>query len=254
MNTKKGQLVVIAVVSSLASAALGQGAASKSLSTERSQALAYSKAFAERFALPEPSPELQLSGGLYGMQLRLEIDPKSLAAYRCKLKVYADNSMAIAYPKDGISASRDTVTLAEHFIFDGNVNNKRWLSLDLADRRHFTNQDDFIRRAAIASPDLDLPKKGYWAELNYDAFYRDLFPGVAYIRFDSDCSAFAKAGNQKLQLWIEKAGGKDYRRSVIPDPNDFLKFDIPSAFFQAALDWVRRADEENRSRFRTLKK
>jgi len=247
-------LVLVATLCCWAMTTLAQGNIPKLVSTEHSQALAYSKAFAERFALPEPSPDLELTGGLSAMQVRLEIDSKAYATYRCKLKFYFDNSLPIAYPTDGISSSRAVVTQQEHFIFDGNTNNRRWLALSVQDRLHFSAQDDFGRYAGIASPDLQMPAKGYWAQMDYDAFHRELFPGVGYIRFDSDCHAFATAERRDLQLWVKRAGGKDYRRFVTIDPNDFLKFTIPPALFDLTREWARRADAENRAKFKVRKK
>jgi len=52
---------------------------------------------------------------------------------------------------------------------------------------------------------------------------------------------------ETIQLWIERIGGKDYNRIVFPDPADFLKFDLPPAFYKATLKWAKPADEYNRA-------
>jgi hypothetical protein len=215
---------------------------------EESKVVAYGKAFAKRFGLPEPSPEAEMTEGMEAVEFRVELARRPGTPFRCKLRIYLRAGLPIAFPKEGGSATRDPLTLPEHFLFDRNENNKRWQALTPEDRIHFRNEDTFGRSAALASPDLDLPKKGYWADLSYDAFYRGVFPGIDYIRLDSDCGAFADIkNNREVQLWLKREGGRDYRYAVIPDPKDFLKFSISSAFLASAGKWARPADEKNRA-------
>ncbi len=206
----------------------------------------YSKEFARRFALPEPKTEMEPAGGLQAIEFTVE-KKKGQRFYWCVLKTYLDSSLPIAYPPGGNSGSRELVEEPEHFIFDNNVENRRWLALGVEDRRHFSAQDSFGRRAALASPNVDWPKFGYWAGLIYDAFYRELFSGVSYIKFGSPCGTYAAGkGQSPPQLWIERIGGKDYTQVVKPDPQDFLKLDVPAAFYEATINWAVAADGYNR--------
>ena len=209
---------------------------------------AYTKVFAKRFALPEPSIEIQPNGGLQAIEFSIEKMRGAEGSYWCVLKTYLDSSLPIAYPLNASSGSRSLIEQPEHFVFDNNAANQRWLSLSGEDRLHFGSQNTFGRRAALASPDLDWPKKGYWGGLLYDAFYRELFAGVSYIKFGAPCGAFV-AGEKTgpVQLWIERVGGKDYARIIKPDPEDFLKLDLPLGFYQATVKLAKPANDYNRA-------
>ena len=221
------------------------------LPLDEAKVSAYSKAFAKRFGLTEGASDFELSGGIQAIQFSMEMGPKFAPYYLCKFKVYLDSSLPIAYPLAGVSGSRDLVQMPEHFIYyDGNIylGQKRWLSLGAEDRRYFSEQDKFRNRAALASPDVQLPTRGYWAGVVYDSFYQELFPGITYIKFDSNCGSLADgAKSERIQLWIERVGGKDYSRIVYPDSADFLKFDLPIAFYKAVVKWAKPADEYNRA-------
>jgi hypothetical protein len=215
---------------------LGQAEDSKKHENEKVHA--YTKAFAKRFVLPAPNIELEPNGGLQAIELSIEKTQGSEGSYWCVLKTYLDSSLPIAYPLNGSGGSRNLVELPEHFIFDNNASNQRWLSLSVEDRLHFSSQNTFGRRAALASPDLDWPKKGYWGGLVYDGFYRELFSGVSYIKFGGSCGAFvAGEAAGSVQLWIERVGGADYARIVKPDPQDFLKLNLPSRFYKRRSIW-----------------
>jgi len=151
-----------------------QAATRQQLSLEEAKVVAYSKVFAKRFALPDPSLEFELAGGIQAIEFSMEMGPKFAPYYLCKLKVYLDSELAIAYPIDGAAGSRELVEVSEHFIFYNKTgpDNKRWLSLSVEDRIYFSRQNSFRRRAALASPDVKLPDRGYWGGLVYDAFYR----------------------------------------------------------------------------------
>jgi hypothetical protein len=143
----------------------------------------------------------------------------------------------------------------EHFFFDGSDSNGRWFALSESDRVHFNLQDDFRRNAAIASANLDLPRSGYWGELIYETYYRELFPGLDFIKFDADCGVFADMALAKdLQLWIKREGARDYRYTLIPQRPDFLKFAMPPYFLQSASRLAGPADSKNRESVRSLDK
>lgn len=215
---------------------------------ESAKLRAYTKAFAKRFALPDPSIEIESDARLQAIEFSIEKARGKTGFHWCVLKTYLDSDLPIDYPLNGNSGSRNLVELPEHFVFDNNATNQRWLSLSVEDRLHFSRQDRYGRRAAIASWDPDWPKKGYWRGLLYDAFYRELFPGVSYIKFSAPCGAYVAGGETgSVQLWIERVGGKDYGRILKPDPEDFLKLNVPSAFYQAVLRWAKPANEYDRA-------
>lgn len=202
---------------------------------------AYTKALAKRFALPEPSMEIEPNGGLQAIEFSMEKTRGAEGFYWCVLKAYLDSNLPIAYPLNGNSGSRSLVELPEHFVFDNNVANQRWLSLSVEDRLHFGGQNTFGRRAAIVR------LGSYWRDLLYDMFYRELFAGVSYIKFGEPCSTdVAGEGGGSAQLWIERFGGKDYGRIVRADPEDFLKLNLPLSFCRATLKLAKPANDYNR--------
>jgi hypothetical protein len=207
----------------------------------------YSKSYATRFALPMPASENELSGGIQAIHFSIERGPDYAPFYGCKLKVYLNSDLPIAYPKNGVSGTRLIVLQPEHFIFDNNVDNKRWLALSVEDRIHFSSQNSFNRLAGLASPGLDVRKhNGFWTGAQYDSFYRDLFPGITYLKLDVGCGLMQWGERYEfVQLWLERSGGKDYTKLVFEDPDDFLKFNIPSAFYKSTLKWAKIADTYN---------
>ena len=213
--------------------------------------VAYSKAFAKRFSLPELLSKDGSEGGLEAVEFTVE-PASNVRGLRCKLRVYIPSGLAIAYPADGVSGARAPLTAPEHFFLRQNEGNKRWLSLQVEDRAHFSRQDTFRRSAALASLDLNAPAPGYWRDLIYEAYYRGVFPGLDYIKLDSDCGPFAdvKPGRQ-IQLWLKKEGGRDYRYTVTPRTEDFHKFSLPSTFLEAAIRPAQEADQHNRSTVRS---
>jgi len=226
--------------------ALGIAADIEGANTARTKVRAYSESFAKRFGLNEPSPEMRLHGDLYAIEFSVE-RPQGTRFYWCVLKAYLNSALPIALPTEDRAGSRALVQPNEHFMLENDSDNKRWLSLSLDDRRYFSAHDTFGQRAALASPDVDWPKVGYWVGLTYEAYYRELFPGITYIKLGSSCGTYAAGrGRAAPQLLLERTGGRDYTRIVKPDAGDFLKLEIAPSFYETTLKWAVSADQHNR--------
>jgi hypothetical protein len=238
---------VITVCAAFVTTSVALAETSQSEDLEQVHVQAYSKEFAKRFALSDPTPQMELRGALHALEFSIE-RLKPSGYYWCVLKAYIDSSLLIDFPVTGRSGARYLVGQREHFMFDNDKENKRWLSLSLDDRRYFSAQDTFGMRAALASADVDWPVRGYWAGLTYDAFYRELFPGITYVKLGTPCGMYAAAkGKSPPQLMLERTGGKDYSRIVKPNPDDFLKLDVPPGFYEATLDAALAANERTRA-------
>lgn len=210
------------------------------LALDEAKAVTYTRAFAERFGLAKLEPEKELREALQAVSFSVEKLPDDrLFYYRCLLKVYLNSSVAVEYPVSESSASHESLSEREHFIFDGNVGNRRWLSLSEADRRHFAGLDNF-RMVVFLSNGRNVV---------VEAFQKDLFPGISYLKLDVDCTALGKSVSHGLQLWFKRTGAKDYRRYVRLDPDDFLKFDLPQPFHERISAIANTAGDYNHAVF-----
>ena len=75
------------------------------LAIDHMRAAVYTKEFAKRFALPNPEPGTEPSGGMQAMEFAVEPGPKHSFGYNCKLKLYLDSKLPIAYPEEGVAGS-----------------------------------------------------------------------------------------------------------------------------------------------------
>ena len=66
----------------------------------------YTKAFAERFGLPDPVPGTEPSDGLEAIEFAIEKGPSWCPHYFCNLYLYVDNSLPVKYPEEGVAGEK----------------------------------------------------------------------------------------------------------------------------------------------------
>ncbi len=227
------------------------------LPIEQMRAVAYTGDFAKRFALPDPEPGTEPSGGIQAMEFAVEPGPKhGRGLYYCKLKLYLDNALLIAYPEEGIAGAEHMLRQSSHFFMWPNPENKRWLALSEKDRLHFNGRNGrYNRMTMLASPGYDYPeflptppKTPYGGiDMVYEEYHRDLFPGVAYLKIDMGCPVFSwMNGIKTAEVWLKREGAKDYRKQIRMEPQDFLKFTIPPKMYQQILGLRKEVAAYNR--------
>lgn len=257
-NSARRYLVLTVAVLTLAAtgAQAAEPAKSAALPIESMRATAYTKAFAKRFALPDPSTGTEPEGGLQAIEFRVESAPPHSFGYNCKLNLYFDASLPIAYPEEGVAGARRLYIQPTHFFLWPDPENKRWLSLSEKDRLYFSEKAGrYNRRAFLATPDYrwtpggDASKRVGWASgMFYEEYHRNIFPGLAYVKIDMACPAYSSMDSLKVvQIWLEREGGRDYRKQLREEPEDFLKFTIPQSFYRKMLGWLKETAHYNRT-------
>lgn len=218
------------------------------LPIEQMRASAYTKDFAKRFGLPDPEPGTEPSGGIQAMEFAVESGPKHSFGYNCKLKLYLDNSLPIAYPEEGVAGAQRILIQPSHFFMWPNPENKRWLSLSEKDRLHFNERNGrYNRMTWLATPDYVWQKHGAAHGMFYEEYHRDIFPGLAYLKIDMTCPVYSWMDKVKtVQVWLKREGAKDYRKQLRTVSEDFLKFTIPLQLYRQIVGWRKMADDYNR--------
>ncbi len=217
------------------------------LDTDAMRAAVYTKEFAKRFALPAPEAGTEPSGGVQAMEFAVEPGPWWLgetASYYCKLYLYLDNKLPIAYPEEAV---RGTVNIPSQKTKLMTIERERWLSLSEKDRLHFGERSSrYTRKSMLTTTDFVWNKAGGGVGMFYDEYHRDLFPGLAYLKISMGCPNFSWMDKiETIQIWIQREGTKDYRHQDREDPEDFLKFTLPKSFFGRIHPWIKRTAEYN---------
>lgn len=252
-STYRFMFVLIATVFFLLSISAQASEAPKNtaLPIDQMRATVYTKAFAKRFALPDPELGTEPEGGIQAMEFAVEdakarYPHKRFATYQCVLKLYIDSSLPVAYPEEGIAGSHHLLIQPSHFFMWPNPDNKRWLSFSEKDRLHFNERNSrYNRTAFLATPDYrwkpggDIStREGFAAGMFYEEYHRDLFPGLAYLKIDTTCPSYSSMEKlEVIQVWLKREGGRDYRKQLREEPEDFLKFTIPQPFYRKILPW-----------------
>jgi len=218
---------------------------SSPLPIEEMRATAYTKAFAKRFALPEPQPGTEPEGGIQAMEFAVETNPNA-PYYYCKLYLYFDNKLPIAYPEGETGIQHLPSRRTQLMTFDART---RWLALSEKDRLHFNERAGRYRRsAALASSNYEWHKQGLFADMFYEEYHTNLFPGLAYLKIDMACPT-AQWGERypSLEVWLKKKGAPDYRHQTRINSDDFLRFPVPNAFFKTIHGWIKSVAHYNES-------
>jgi hypothetical protein len=212
------------------------------LPIEQMRATVYTKEFAKRFALPDPEPGSEPSGGVQAMEFAVEPGPwwlGEMASCHCKLYLYLDNKLPIAYPEEAV---RGTVSIPSQKTQLMTIERPRWLNLSEKDRLHFSERN----KSMLATSDFVWNKAGGGAGMFYDEYHRDLFPGLAYLKIDMGCPNYSWMDKvETMQIWIQREGTKDYRHQLREEPEDFLKFTLPKVFSGRIFLWIKQTAEYN---------
>lgn len=218
------------------------------LPIEQMRAVAYTKEFAKRFALPDPEPGTEPSGGIQAMEFAVEPGAKHSFGYNCKLKLYVDSGLSIAYPEEGIAGAESMLIQSIHFFLWPDPDNKRWLRLSKKDRRHFSDRKSrYWERARWATPGYRYQEQGASMSIFFEEYHRELFPDISYIKLDTTCPAYSWVEKvSSIQLWIERQGGKDYTLVTRVESDDFHKFSVPNHLWIQIRPWMKAAAEYNK--------
>ena len=236
--------IALMLVSALAKA--GEFVKPAPLPIEQMRAVAYTKAFAKRFALPEPEPGTEPEDGIEAMEFSVEQGPKHWPTYVCVLKLYLNSNLPVAYPEEGVAGADHMLIKSTHFFMWPNPDNKRWMSLRERDRLHFGERwGRYTRSTWLATANYDWDH-GAATGMFYEEYHRDIFPGLAYLKVDMGCQIFSWMSKvDTAQIWLKKEGAKDYRKHLKEDPNDFLKFSLPSTFYKKILELKKGPSQYN---------
>lgn len=200
------------------------------LPLEEMRIAAYTKAFAERFGLPDPAPGTEPDGGLEAIEFAIE-KGRFAPYYYLNIYLYVDSSLPIKYPEEGVAGEKYMLIKGTHFF--GKSQNK-WLKWSQKDRLHFNNrQESYHRKANLATMDYIPKKKGSITDLYYREFHKNILPGLAYIKLDcSPPSAMINTPIENIGIWLQKESKTDYRSLITIEQSNFLKFQIPDSVFK----------------------
>jgi hypothetical protein len=202
------------------------------------QVAAYSKEFAKRFSLPDPEPGFELSPPVHGLRFSIELLHMSrelnVPVYGCRLQVYFDKTLPVAFPTEAKTWSRRIY----------GPYSQRWLLNKpgpklLPDKMRIADKESMADRlVAIGTPNYEWGKPGYYATHFVNAFDREFVPGLAYMEIGVLCPSPAAVTNPAgLDLWVKKEGAPDFRTARM-DYNAFLKSPIPKAMLGLLEPWL----------------
>lgn len=165
--------------------------------------------------------------------------------YYCKLYLYLDNKLQIAYPEGDTGVRYLPSRRTQLMTFDAQT---RWLRLSEKDRRHFSERSlKYANLTWLATPDYLWQKQGASVSMFYEEYHRDLFPGMAYLKIDMACPAYSWVDKTDVvQIWIKRRDARDYGKQLKVEPEDFLKFMIPQAFYRKIVGWTKETARYNR--------
>lgn len=207
------------------------------------QVAAYSKEFAKRFNLPDPEPGFELSPPVHGLRFSIELlhisREVNVPVYGCRLQVYFDKTLPVAFPTDAKTWSGRIYSLSR----------QRWLmnkpgpkllpdQVQIADNGSMAN-----RLVATGTPNYEWGKPGYYATHFVEGYDREFVGGLAYMEIGVLCPSPAVTSNPAgLELWLKKEGAPDFRTARM-DYNAFHKYPIPKAMLNLLVPWLSWYDD-----------
>ncbi len=219
-------------------------------SIENMRVLAYSKEMAERFGLPAPREGWETQPPLHAVEYLAEPPLPWTKVHSCAYKLYLDSQLPLAFGDSGPASDFRLYLSAQHFFardWDNPLSRTANIALGekvggfgrLALVATLDYVPDALRGAARgASIDVGVGQAGY---------VRELLPGLTYLKLHGSCGMMSwEKRVDTVQLWLKKADGKDYRKRLVPDPNDFIKLPLPSALYREAVTWRSAFDEERK--------
>lgn len=218
------------------------------LPIETMRAAVYTKAFAKRFALPDPEPGTEPGGAIQGMEF--QIVPHRIGGYACDLILYLDNTLSIAWPEDARASVSGIPT--QDTLLMSNVPRERFLAMSVEDRKYsFERGSRYGRLVRLSTPDYQHLKQGGSLDVTIREYDKTFFPGLAYLKLDIGCTMTGTQLERFLQygkgveLWFKKQEGKDYRQYLITDATDFLRVPLPTSFLERVAPWIKAAQDYN---------
>lgn len=205
--------------------------------------VAYTKAFAERFGLPAPKPGTEPSGGLEAIEFAIEKGPAWAPLYYCNYYLYVDSTLPIKFPEVGGAGNVYMLVGKTHFL---SRTHEQWMKWPLEDRKYSSNlKGKYNRKANLASMDYIPNKQGAIDSLLYVEYYKNLLPGLSYVKLDAPPPMIIDSQRKNIGIWLQKESKTDYGSQVHVDPGDFLKFPIPEQIFEKVREWGLKAREAN---------
>lgn len=210
----------------------------------------YTKAFAQRFVLPDPEPGSEPMGVIQGMEFHV-VPHRVMAGYNCDLILYLDNTLPIAWPEESRASVQAIPT--QTTLLMGKVLRERFLRMSVEDRMYsFERSSRYGRLVRLSTPDYQRLKLGGSLDVTIREYDRAFFPGLAYIKLDIGCSMTGTQLERFLQygkgveLWFRKPEGKDYREYPVIDATDFIRVPLPRSFLERISPWIKAGEDFNR--------
>jgi len=208
------------------------------LPIEKMRGVVYTKAFAQRFKLPElpDMPKNRLPEGVHAIEL--VVDMKK-ATYGCSLKVYLDDAIPIYYPK-----SLESVVMPKHEEYFFSNTMLRWSEQD---RKRYSEYWGLLARMGgyITNAGYKFFESGFQASNFLQSFRRNLVPGISYLHVGIlGCGTLRQATMvPDPQLWFFPADKGDPNTPI--ESSEFIKLDLPEGLFDPIKPWLKQLDENN---------
>lgn len=198
----------------------------------------YTSKFAKRFGLPVLDKNNEPKDGIEAIEFVVKKYTR-IPFYYGVIKIYMDNKLPIDYPEKSSSGNNAMLSPVTHFFAQPNEQLSRWSS---SDRLYFNKHDMlYDRKAFLISNDLKYEKS-----IHIEEYHRNLFPNLAYIKIGIGVSMLPKINKVwPLKIWIEKVGGKDYRKSFKLIQSDFLQFELPKQFYKKLFELGQVVNKHN---------
>jgi hypothetical protein len=211
--------------------------------TQRENLVAYTEAFAKRFALEKS--EIQLSNGSLFQAVEIVPGRRAVGVVStstilvCELRLYVPSSLEIQLPLPGEMGSIELAGSRSHFFIADDIGAKKWQRLGIDDRRHFARrQTAFSQLAVIATPGTKPGTRGSFMTLLCRSFVREVFPQINFLEVGIPCQWVTEFDKKYLEveIWLKRAGRKDYREiaNTFIDPEDFIRLHIPPELMRRA--------------------
>lgn len=205
------------------------------LAFEKMHITAYTKAFAERFALEPLVPGAEPSGGLQAIELTVEKPVKWVEHYNCHFYLYVDSNLPIKLPEPGVSGNRIMLLSPTHFFAKPL---KQWRKWKVEDREYSSLlSGKYNMKAFLATMDYVPNKKGAIDSITYVEYHKDLLPGLTYIKLNVSMDLLLENHRKNVGIFLQKESNTDYRGRIFIEPGNFLKFRIPDHVYSKLRGW-----------------
>lgn len=200
------------------------------------RAMVYRAEFGERFGLPATGVE-GLDPGLQA--IAVEITPYDDGLVGCRILLYVDSDLDIAYPDSGAGDRFDLYDGARDLFFIEELTDPDYAYLD-------GKVADYTNRVLFRSTELSWEEEqGFFEGAVIDRYNTELLPGIGMLVFGFICSNLDPALGP-AEVWVLKSGSDDY---VIQydrfDAQHLQRFRLPERLQHAAWPPAVAALEHN---------